>query len=164
MLLQLKDVFLNDGRRLSVDYSLPLSELELNGDYPFKSPVEVCAEAVNRAGLVELSVKTVFDYTTRCDRCFEEIVKHMHFTFKHRLAVELIDDENDDYIETPDYNLELDQLVESDIILNLPGKMLCKDDCRGLCPQCGQNLNSEQCRCSGIETDPRLEILNQLLH
>ncbi len=163
MLLQLKDVFLNDGHRLDVDYSLPMNDFEINGDYPFKSPVRVKASAVNRAGLVELKVNAVFDYTTRCDRCFDEVVKHLEFTFAHGLAVELIDDENDEYIETPDYTLELDEVVISDIILNLPSKILCREDCKGLCPKCGKNLNYGDCECYKKQVDSRLEILKQLI-
>ena len=93
MLLQLKDVFLSDGSRLSLDYSLPLGDVDIQGDYPFKSPVKVSVLAVNRAGLVELKLDAVFDYTTRCDRCFEEITKHMELSFTHGLAVSLIDEE-----------------------------------------------------------------------
>ncbi len=163
MLLQLKEVFLNDGSRQRFDYSLPMSDFEISGDYPFKSPVKVSAEAVNRAGLVELKIKAVFDYTTRCDRCFEEITKHMEQVFVHGLATSLIDDENDDYIETPDYTLELDEVVISDIVLNLPSKMLCKDDCKGLCPVCGKNLNLSDCGCDSQPVDSRLEILKQLI-
>ncbi len=163
MLLQLKEVFLNDGKSLDVNYSLSMSEFDINGDYPFKSPVEISASAVNRASLVELKVKAVFDYTTRCDRCFEDLVKHYEFTFTHGLAVKLIDDENDDYIETPDYTLELDEVVVSDIILNLPSKVLCKDDCKGVCSKCGKNLNYGDCGCNKTEVDSRLEILKQLI-
>ncbi len=163
MLLQLKDVFLNDGSKLELDYSLPLGDVDINGDYPFKSPVSVAVQAVNRAGLVELRLNTVFDYTTRCDRCFDEITKHMELSFTHGLAVSLVDEENDDYIETPDYTLELDEVITSDILLNLPSKFLCREDCRGLCPDCGANLNRESCGCAKNAVDSRLEILKQLI-
>lgn len=163
MLLKLKDVFINDGSRFEFDYSLPLSELDINGDYPFKSPVRVLGTAVNRAGVVELNVDAVFEYTTRCDRCFVPMTKQMKLSFAHGLATELIDEENDDYIETPDYTLELDEVVISDILLNLPSKMLCRDDCKGLCPDCGANLNEGDCGCNIQKIDPRLEALKDLI-
>ena len=163
MLLQLKEVFVNEGRRLDVGYSLPMNDFDINGDYPFKSPVEVSASAVNRASLVELKVKAVFDYTTRCDRCFDEIVKRFEFTFVHGLAAKLANDENHDYIETPDYTLELDEVVISDIVLNLPSKILCREDCKGICPECGKNLNHGDCNCNKTPVDSRLEILKQLI-
>lgn len=163
LLLQLKEVFLNDGHKLQFDYSLPMQQVELNGDYPFKSPVRLDVVAVNRAGLVDLIVNAEFEFDTHCDRCFTEITKFMQFTFNHRLAVSLNDDENDDYIETPDYQLDLDELATSDILLELPSKILCKDDCKGLCQKCGANLNEGQCKCNKSEVDSRLEILKQFI-
>ena len=163
MLLKLKDVFLNDGSRLELDYSLPMQSFDINGDYPFKSPVGVNVSAVNRAGLVELFIKAEFDLTTRCDRCFEPLVKHMSLSFTHGLAVELANDENDDYIETPDYTLELDEVVASDILLNYPSKILCRADCKGLCPECGADLNKGGCGCLRSNGDPRFDILDQFI-
>lgn len=163
MLLQLKQVFQNEGSRLSIDYSLPMQELELNGDYPFKSPVQLSAEAVNRAGLVRLTVVAEFIFSTHCDRCFEEIQKSFKFTFNHGLVPKLIDEENDEYIETPDYQLELDDLAVSDILLELPRKVLCREDCKGLCQTCGKNLNEGECDCCKSAVDPRLDVLNQLI-
>lgn len=47
--------------------------------------------------------------------------------------------------------IEIDQLVAEQIFLSLPVKVLCSEDCRGLCPRCGTNLNEENCRCSEKE-------------
>lgn len=163
MLLQLKEVFQNDGHKLNFDYSLPMQEIELNGDYPFKSPVQLDVTAVNRAGLVDLIVNAQLEFTTHCDRCYDDLCKQLSFTFNHRLAVDLNDDENDDYIETPDYQLDLDELAISDILLELPSKMLCKDDCKGLCHTCGHNLNQSDCSCGKTAVDPRMEILKQFI-
>ena len=70
-------------------------------------------------------------------------------------------DDDGDYIETPDYRLELDDLVLSDILLELPLKYLCSDDCKGLCERCGKNLNEGECDCKGKEIDPRLAVLQK---
>ena len=56
-----------------------------------------------------------------------------------------------------------DEVVISDIILNYPQKYLCKDDCKGLCPECGKNLNEGDCGCNKTQVDSRLEILKQLM-
>lgn len=70
---------------------------------------------------------------------------------------------DEDYIETPDYKLELDEVVKTDIILELPAKFLCSEDCKGLCMKCGKNLNEGDCGCDKGSVDPRLEILKQLI-
>ncbi len=59
--------------------------------------------------------------------------------------------------------LDLAEIIRQAVFLALPMRALCKDNCAGLCPQCGQNLNKAQCDCVTEAVDPRLEILKQLL-
>ena len=163
MLFELKSVFQNDGEEKQVEYNLDLSGLDVDGVYPFKTPVVVTAKATNRASLITLVINAHFDYSRDCDRCGEPYTREMNMSFEHRLIQTLADEENDDYIETPDFTLELDDVVISDIFLSLPSKNLCRDDCKGLCQICGQNLNNGECSCDKRQTDPRREILKQLI-
>ena len=48
------------------------------------------------------------------------------------------------------------------MLLAIPMKVICRSDCRGLCPQCGANMNSEECRCEARSPDPRLAPLARL--
>ena len=59
--------------------------------------------------------------------------------------------------------IDLDELVMSDLLLTLPMKHLCREDCKGLCAQCGKNLNEGDCGCIKKPVDPRLEALRKLL-
>ena len=163
MILGLKDVFLSEGTSKSLSYTLDLSSVELYSERPFVSPVRVEARAYNSAGLVELELSLSYEYSAPCDRCGTKVVRVFNREFSHHLAVSLNSDENDDYIETPDFTLELDDLVRADIILDLPSKFLCCDDCKGLCSICGKNLNKGGCSCNKTRIDPRLEVLKQLL-
>jgi uncharacterized protein len=163
MLFELKSVFQNEGEEKQVKYELDIADIDIDGVFPFRTPLNVTATARNRASLVTLSLEVVFDYTRNCDRCSEEFTKQMVMSFSHNLAQTLVDDGNDDYIETPDFKLELDEIVISDVLLSLPQKNLCKSDCKGLCSTCGQNLNLGECSCDKQNIDPRLEILKQLM-
>ncbi len=163
MLFELKSVFQNEGEEKQTEYKLDMADVDIDGVFPFKSPVDVVATAKNRAGLVTLYLELSFDYNRSCDRCGEEFTKRMNMSFIHKLAQTLIDDGNDDYIETPDFTLELDEVAVSDILLSLPSKNLCRDDCKGLCQICGQNLNNGECSCDRRQIDPRLEILKQFM-
>lgn len=163
MLFELKDVFQNEGRVKTLNYQLDISNVDIDGVFPFTTPLDVTASASNRASLVELALNVKFDYTRNCDRCCEKFVRKMEMNFTHRLAQTLVSDSNDDYIETPDFILELDETVISDVLLSLPQKNLCKSDCKGLCQQCGHNLNNGDCGCDKRQIDPRLEILKQFM-
>ena len=163
MLFDLKSVFLNDGETKREAYELDISDISMDGAFPFTSPVRITAEAFNRASLVTLRLNCEYDYERPCDRCSTPVRGVEKKVFEHRLVQTLVDETNDDYIETPDYTLELDDVVTTDIILSYPQKFLCKEDCKGLCPQCGKNLNEGRCSCTKTTVDPRLEILKQFI-
>lgn len=59
--------------------------------------------------------------------------------------------------------IDLSELVRQLLVLNLPARSLCRPDCRGLCAQCGADLNHGECRCAREEIDPRLAPLRELL-
>lgn len=61
-----------------------------------------------------------------------------------------------------DMHFDLDELLREDILLSLPTKVLCKSDCKGLCPMCGADLNNGPCGCKK-PVDPRLAVLQDLL-
>lgn len=164
MLFELKSVFQNEGEVKEISYQLDMSNIDIDGVYPFKTPVDITATASNRASLVDLELTVSFGYARSCDRCGEDFTREMKYVFKHKLAQVLESDGNDDYIETPDFKLELDEMVISDILLSLPQKNLCRSDCKGLCQNCGHNLNMGDCDCDKRQIDPRLEILKQFMN
>lgn len=163
MLFELKSVFQNEGEEKKVNYKLDIADIDIDGVFPFRTPIDVTATAKNRASLVSLTIRACFSYSRSCDRCSTDFTREMDMLFEHKLAQTLVDDGNDDYIETPDFKLELDDIVISDILLSLPQKNLCKDDCKGLCQICGKNLNEGDCSCDKCEIDPRLEMLKQFM-
>lgn len=163
MLFELKSVFQNEGEEKKVNYKLDIADIDIDGVFPFRTPIDVTATAKNRASLVSLTIRACFSYSRSCDRCSTDFTREMDMLFEHKLAQTLVDDGNDDYIETPDFKLELDDIVISDILLSLPQKNLCKDDCKGLCQICGKNLNEGDCSCDKREIDPRLEMLKQFM-
>ncbi|TAH49942.1 MAG: DUF177 domain-containing protein [Chloroflexota bacterium] len=59
--------------------------------------------------------------------------------------------------------LDLSEIVRQDLTLALPLVPLCRNDCKGLCPNCGKNWNEGDCECADVEMDPRFAILKQLL-
>ncbi len=58
--------------------------------------------------------------------------------------------------------IDLDPIVREQVLLALPMRVICRDDCKGLCPSCGQDLNVEKCRCEPRGVDPRLAVLKNI--
>ena len=89
-----------------------------------------------------------FTLLADCDKCLLQFERDYSFDFGHILVRSLSNEDNDDYIVTEGDELALDELVVSDILLQLPMKMLCREDCKGLCMHCGTDLNVGSCDCS----------------
>lgn len=162
MSIDLKQLFEIVGDVLKLDYNLDLNEYELFGTKPFFVPIKVVGQFENKAGVLFLNFTATFNIRVNCDRCLDEFEREFKYSFEHILVTELNTD-NDEYIVVPHRLLDLDDLVLSDILLNLPSKLLCKEDCRGLCTVCGQNRNRVHCDCTNKQVDPRFSVLDKLL-
>lgn len=163
MLLDLKKVFSDKGASCSFDYKMDLSSTDINMCYPFVSLVSVKGTVKSHDEFAQLDAEILFDFSIPCDRCTKQINKQYHYTFSHNLVLSLENKDDDSYIQVQDYKLDLDELMRADILLELPSKYLCSEDCKGLCPVCGKNLNDETCNCDLHQIDPRLEVLKKLI-
>lgn len=163
MVLDLQGVFAGEQESLPFSFMLDMSDYDRSGIRPFPDAIEVGGVIENRAGVVELLGQAEGVYCSPCDRCQTAAQRRMTIPMQHVLVTSLNREDNDELILVEDMHLDLSELAESDIILALPSKFLCKEDCRGLCPRCGKDLNDGDCGCDLSETDPRLESLRQLL-
>lgn len=164
MILDLKKIFTDENETLSFDYGLDLSAVKVDNTCPFVSPVRVKGTVAGRDGFALLKFKASFDFSVPCDRCARTINRHYDYPFSHTLVLSLQNEDDDRFIEVHDEKLDLDSLAREDILLELPSKFLCKEDCKGICPVCGKNLNDGPCGCDLQQADPRLAVLKNLLH
>lgn len=162
MILDLEPIFNNEGMVKEFSYELDLSEQELSGVKPFSTPVRVSGLVGNHTGVVELSAKAEFVLDMDCDRCAKPIKLALTADVFHTLVTSLNDEANDELLLINELRFDLDPLVTEDIFLELPSKFLCSEDCKGVCPKCGKDLNTGSCSCEK-EIDPRLAALKQLL-
>lgn len=145
-------------------------DLELNiEDLEFTCPIEVSAKFQNtgRCIVVRGVVSTSVNLT--CNRCLE-VFEHQirceidvdYYKGKERYITEL-DPEGLNVAYYEGDRIDLMDEVQQCIILALPMKPICKEECLGLCPHCGRNLNKERCICRDEEVDERLAKLGKLL-
>ncbi len=163
MKIDVRSFFEIVGEREEFEFSLDMSEVEIWSHKPITSPVIVKGVLQNRSSIVTLAYKASVKLQTFCDRCLENFEKSVDYSFEYTLVKELQDSDMEGYILVEGDSLDLGELCMSDVVLNLPLKFLCKDDCKGICSICGKNLNQSQCDCLKQEIDPRLAALKKLL-
>ena len=163
MILDLKSIFISEGASLPVDFELDMQDMEFSGICPIKKPVVVNGSVFNRAGIVTVLLNCAVEFSAPCDRCGKDTVKNHSVQIERVLVSQLADRESDDIIEIPDMQLDVWQLCIDEIVLFLPMKHLCREDCKGVCATCGKDLNEGKCGCESVSHDPRLAALAQLL-
>ncbi len=163
MILDLKRIFANEGSVLSIEHSLDMSDVDFMGNYPLKNLVKINGAVSNKASVVSLNLNVEYTFAAPCDRCGVDAA-HNHTVIVDKLLATAIErQESDTIITVPDMKLDVDEFVYSEVILDLPSKHLCSEDCKGICFKCGKNLNEGECGCSTKEVDPRLAKLMELL-
>ncbi|MFT3951404.1 MAG: DUF177 domain-containing protein [Oscillospiraceae bacterium] len=154
MVIGLKQLFDNAGASKDISCTLPTEVFAALKADPLASPVTVTGDVSNRAGIVKLRYTCTFTVLHTCDRCLKEFTRAYEFAFSHILVQRLSGrDESDEYVVCQDNTLDFDELAVSDLLLELPTKILCDEDCAGLCGTCGQDLNEGSCGCADSPPD-----------
>lgn len=135
-------------------------EIELDPEYSLAKPAVIKGKCISAGeNIYIVSGQMQMQLNGSCAKCSEPAVHNMVVEFEERFEREL--DEEEDNYPYDDETLELTQMLTDNAILNLPGRILCKDDCKGLCGICGHNLNEGECGCKPVGKNP-FEVLRQL--
>ncbi|MGM9521335.1 MAG: YceD family protein [Oscillospiraceae bacterium] len=162
MRLNLREIINIPGGEIPFDFEMDMSDFKFDSVKEFKTPVRVTGKVENRAGVLTLTAHLSADLICICARCLKEFPKHLGLRTYAFLAEELQDEDNIDYYLLDGDYADIGEIAGTALVLNMDQRYLCKDDCKGLCPKCGKDLNEGPCSC-GEDHDPRLAVLGQLL-
>lgn len=163
MLIDVSPILRGETSLLKFEYEM--SDLPEITGVSFTGDCKVVGSVDNRAGYMTLSLSASLPYASSCARCLEDISGVFEVNVNMPLAAQgtLSDEDTDDYIIIVNNSVDCDAQVNEAVLLEFPMRLLCKEDCAGLCDVCGTNLNHSKCSCTKKEIDPRLEILTKLL-
>jgi len=126
-------------------------------------------------GSVLNDIRVVGKLATRleipCARCLEPVPYQVDRSFELLFRPQSVNEGPDEReMQNKDAEIafyegegvELEDILREQILLAVPIKTLCREECKGLCPQCGKNLNSGECQCEPVAGDPRWEALKDL--
>ena len=125
--------------------------------------VRLNGQLVGTGGGVRLTASVEADVESRCALCLEPVKKHLETEIDALFAREPDPDDPDQY-PLEGYQIETDGVAREALLLELPMRFLCSDDCKGLCPVCGANRNKVPCTCQeGGERQSPFSALSHLL-
>lgn len=168
MLLNLTDILSNEGKSEEIPVTYEADYFQ-SAQGRFKvlrnGPIVL---TLSNQGKGKMSVTGTGDLTfrTRCDRCLTRVDVTVTVGIDETIGTEQIENpaEAGNYPFLNGYQLDTEVLIGNEILINWPGKVLCKEDCKGICPKCGKDLNQGDCGCDTFVPDPRMAVLKDIFN
>ena len=128
------------GGKIDINGDVEMSDTDFLGEmYHFNEPVKVSGSVSNNGKSLILKANCTGHMTTQCARCMNDVILF------------------------EDVKIDIDDIVANNFLMNVEGKYLCSEDCKGLCQHCGADLNEGDCGCSQENIDPRWAALVDIM-
>lgn len=165
MRLSLARVKQSEGNVIDFNFEENINHIKVKREnVHFVEPVRVEGRVENLGSrILEVRglIRTAVEYP--CFRCLTKTRVNLNLSFSIKFSDIPIESHEDETIAFSGDEIELTPYILDEILLNWPGQILCRPDCKGICPHCGANLNKTSCSCREENTDPRLAVLKNLL-
>ena len=170
MLISLSEIMTTKDKVVKIIAPIELEQFHYQGSfYEFiqKEPVELTITNLgNRRVMIEGG--TNISLTLFCNRCLKELNYPMEITISREVDFNLTEEERTEGLDETNYiigyNLDVDTLIYDEVLIGFPMKLLCSEDCKGLCTNCGINLNEKTCDCDTFGYDPRMSKIRDIFN
>ena len=165
MVLDMRPMLRGEVDKITVDYTLTPERLD---GVEFKGDAHVVGEVTDEAGYMHLTLTASVVYHTVCARCLDDVNGEFSVQLERTVAAEgtlteeQLEENVDEYAVIENGMLDVDEAIREELLLSFPMRVLCSEECLGLCPKCGKPKRLGDCGCPTFEPDPRLAILKTL--
>lgn len=168
MQIDLSVLFAADGEEKTYTIPFTAESVSWNGvSYPVKKAEAGTFTLKHRGNrVIDVKAGQKLTVTFPCDRCLTPVDIDFHLMPERRIDANVSRDERIRDLDEQPYVqgnfLDTDRLILDELYGNMPVKVLCREDCKGLCPVCGQNLNIRDCGHGRPEPDLRMAAIRDL--
>lgn len=170
MLVNLTDIFSSEHKVEQKELVLDMDTITVGGvsyDILTKEPVVLNLKNIGK-GKALVQASTSFTMELACDRCLKPVKYSMEIDAEQEVIspdyTEEVDEDSEQESFMEGYQLKVDDLIYSDIVLNWPMKILCREDCKGICRICGKDLNTGECGCDTFVPSPGLAGIKEIFN
>lgn len=164
MIIDLSGIIRTSDAKIVLDECLEIENTEFMGEvFSFKKPLRITGNITNNTKTLELHAEVSGEVGVQCARCRRDMTVPVNFGMSEVIVQESDEADNEDVIVISDEKLDLYDIVLNNFLMNVEGRYLCSEDCKGLCPHCGKDLNSGDCDCGHEDIDPRWAKLAEIM-
>lgn len=162
MIVDVAPLLRGEVNRMDIDYTLSPETMD---GISFESDARVVGAITDRAGYMRLVLRAELKYHGECARCLAPVNGVFSLDFERtvvtegQLSEERLSELEDEYVSLEGSELDVDMALREELLLGFPTRLLCSEDCEGLCPRCGKPKREGDCGCVLKEIDPRLAVL-----
>lgn len=168
MQIHLSDISSSEGKVIKTQVTFEMDNITFQmGSFPVlaKEPVNLTITNTGNK-VVEVEGSTSITVGIPCDRCLTDTPVEIPLQITRKIDMKLTDEERMNELDENSYltgmDLDVDRLVYLEVLMSWPLKVLCKEDCKGMCSQCGKNLNDGPCECVEEPKDPRMAAISDI--
>lgn len=168
MLINLLSILSQDGKEETLIIPIEMESFR-NGrnKYVISKKEDLHVKLVNKGNKqVDLTGSTSLSVLIPCGRCLEQVEIPFDIEFEYEIDMKQTDEERRENLDEMSWlnglEIDVEKLAYNEILLNWPIRVLCKEDCQGICSHCGVNLNKQTCDCDTSELDPRMAAIKDI--
>jgi len=170
MIVDVSDIISNENKEMSKNVEIEFAAFDAGvGEFPVTDKAPFTLSIAN-VGNKRLNIKGETEVTIAipCDRCLSDVSVNFEIEISKEIDLEKFRAGDIEELEDTNYmigtSLDVDKLIFGEILVSWPMKVLCKDDCQGICKRCGANLNLATCQCQKTEPDPRMAAIQDIFN
>lgn len=170
MRIDLSELFTCEGKRKVYSVTFTCPEVCFSGDTYQVLKADPFELELSSLGKRKFTMKGHLSVTLEapCARCLEPVSFLCDLDFDREFLVGRTAEEQEESMDEETYldayYLDVDRLVCNELLVNLPMRILCREDCKGICNRCGTNRNLRTCTCDTAELDPRMSVFQQIFN
>ena len=168
MLIDLSEILSLEGKTQVVEAPVSMDSFQSKlGDFPVaeKEPLSLTITNTGKK-VLKIEAKGRITVNIPCDKCLKDVPTEFDINFEQEIDMQASKEDRIKDLDEINYvtgcSLDVDQLVHNEILIHWPLRVLCKENCRGICPKCGMNLNEGTCDCDQFVPDPRMAVISDI--
>ena len=168
MLIDLSEILSLEGKTQVVEAPVSMDSFQSKlGDFPVaeKEPLSLTITNTGKK-VLKIEAKGRITVNIPCDKCLKDVPTEFDINFEQEIDMQASKEDRIKDLDEINYvtgcSLDVEQLVHNEILIHWPLRVLCKEDCRGICPKCGKDWNEGSCDCDQSSTDPRMAVISDI--
>ena len=168
MLIDLSEILSIEGKTQVVEAPVSMDSFQSKlGSFSVIEKKPICVTLVNTGKkVVKIEAKGVITLAIPCDKCLKDVPTEFEIDLEEEIDMKASGEDRIKDLDEINYvtgcSLDVEQLVHNEILIHWPLRVLCKENCRGICPVCGMNLNEGSCDCDQSVPDPRMAVISDI--